>query len=372
MRNQHSRRLLGVLLLVSCGLAGCGTVVPNIKEAWDSDYPGDAATNTPPIMGAAQIEFEIKKQIYCELKEAVTKANSYAVIDTEGKKVVDTSSLLPLDSVAQVSLSLTVDESSAVSPGVTFNNPMANAISTFGVVNKTPVTISTPQFFNLGVGGALSSTATRVDKFDPSYSIAYLLKPVTANGVCHPENDPFLQIGFTPAKSSPLIPLIESNLGLTDWLIGAMFTNRSIPSVLPEPKPVTPKSLADERAKLLRQGYTPAEVIQILASKASNSGSGGGSSPKPDTVSIEIKFIIVSSGNVTPTWKLVRVSANTGSGPFFSTGRTRTHDVIITIGPNTTATNNTHLASQIGNAVGNANRSLLVPSSPNTFTPFAF
>jgi hypothetical protein len=31
---------------------------------------------------------------------------------------------------------------------------------------------------------------------------------------------------------------------------------------------------------------------------------------KPDTVSYEIKFLVVSSGNITPTWKLVHVSAN--------------------------------------------------------------
>jgi hypothetical protein len=153
-----------------------------------------------------------------------------------------------------------------------------------------------------------------------------------------------------------------------------MFTNNHLPSVPAEPPPVTPKSLAEERAKHIKEGYTPAEVTQILASKGSNSGSGGGTTPKPDTVSIEIKFVIVSNGNVTPTWKLVRVSANTGSTPFFGMGRTRTHDVIITIGPKTRATANTHLASQIGVSVSNANRALLTTSPSNTFTfpPFAF
>ena len=120
---------------------------------------------------------------------------------------------------------------------------------------------------------------------------------------------------------------------------------------------------------LKKQGYTVAEISTIVASKAKASGSkqagsGGGGAAAPDTISIEIKFIIVTNGNVTPTWKLLRVSANTGSSPLFGTGRTRTHDLIITIGPNTQATQFTHLASQIGNAVANDNRSGLAVTNP--------
>jgi hypothetical protein len=98
-------------------------------------------------------------------------------------------------------------------------------------------------------------------------------------------------------------------------------------------------------------------VDSLLHSVGTPSGAGA---KKPDTVTYEIKFVIVSSGNVTPTWKLVKVSANT-SGTFFSTGRTRTHDLIITIGPQGAVSLQAHFASQIGNAVANANRSVLAP-----------
>ena len=64
-----------------------------------------------------------------------------------------------------------------------------------------------------------------------------------------------------------------------------------------------------------------------------------------------LKFIIVSSGNTQPTWKLVPVAANAGNTPFFSIGRTRTHDLLMTIGPPTQRTTNDFLASQIGQAV---------------------
>ena len=84
---------------------------------------------------------------------------------------------------------------------------------------------------------------------------------------------------------------------------------------------------------------------------------------KEEAVSYEVKFVIVSNGEVTPVWSLVRVTANNRL-PLFRTGRTRTHDLIITIGPQTDgaptpAASNTHLASQMGNAVSNANKAIL-------------
>ena len=138
--------------------------------------------------------------------------------------------------------------------------------------------------------------------------------------VCADGQEFFERLHWTPASSSPFI--FESNLGIEEWLLGATIVNNLL----------------------------------------SSSGGGGGGSTKPDTISYEIKFVIVSSGNITPTWKLLKVSANT-TGNFFSTGRTRTHDLIITIGPSTgpsaQSARDTHLASQIGNAVATANRSLL-------------
>jgi hypothetical protein len=125
---------------------------------------------------------------------------------------------------------------------------------------------------------------------------------------------------------------------------------------------VSPKVLQQYKEK----GYEAAEIKKMVATSTKGSGSkpsggtgsaggGGGAGAAPDTLSIEIKFIIVTSGNVTPTWKLLRVSANT-TGNLLSLGRTRTHDLIITIGPNNQQTLNTHLASQIGNAVSNGNQ----------------
>ena len=304
------------IICMSWWLVGCGLSIPNVKEVWDSDYPGDQASQTPAVSGTAQIEFEIKKRVYCELKDAVDAANHYSTTQSatlSGPRTVKYTSLIPPGWTAQVSLSLQVDESVSLNPGLSFTQYMANATKVFGVAN----TVTVPQSFNLGIGATLSSTATRIDKYNPQYSIAFLSKPKTKDSVCNPGNDPFERIGWSTPSSSPF--LIESNLGIREWLIGAMVVN----------------------------GQLPSDVT-----------SGGGTT-KADTVSYEIKFAIVTNGNVTPTWKLVRVSANTGSAPFFGVGRTRTHDLIITIGPNTPETNNVHLSSMITSGVATANKVLL-------------
>ncbi len=83
---------------------------------------------------------------------------------------------------------------------------------------------------------------------------------------------------------------------------------------------------------------------------------------KKDAISHEVTFVVIYGANVTPTWKLVNFTGNTGSAPLFGLQRTNTQDVIITLGPAvegtlSTAALNTTLASQIGISVANAVRS---------------
>ena len=75
-----------------------------------------------------------------------------------------------------------------------------------------------------------------------------------------------------------------------------------------------------------------------------------------NAISHEVKFEIITSGNITPMWKLVHATINPNS-PLLSASRDRTHDLLITFGPNDPATDslgvgtpaaNTNLASQIG------------------------
>ncbi len=297
------------LFLAAVLLSACGLSVPAIHEVWDEDIPS-INKSYPPISGTAQIEFEIKKRVYCDLREAVIPVQKIPVYHSttlHGKQTLVRPGLIPKKWGAAVAISLQVDETTALNPGVALNDVLPNAINKFGPAN----TVATAQSFSLGFGATLSTVATRIDKFNPYYTIDDLSQPFTSESVCHPENDPFRKLNKTPANSSPF--LFESDLGIKDWLYGALIANTYIES---------------------------------------DSGtSAAGSGPKTDAISYEIKFVIVSSGSVTPTWKLVKVAANTAATPFFSTGRTRTHDLIITIGPNTTATMNNHLASQIAAGV---------------------
>ncbi len=166
--------------------------------------------------------------------------------------------------------------------------------------------------------------------------------------------------GFTHDQTTKIVASGASASDVT-ILAGKGYTHDQIVGYLGSG--ISPSDLQN----LKKEGYEPEEIAKIVSSKAKASaskqqaGTGGAGTSPPDTISIEIKFVIVSSGNVTPTWKLLRVSANTGSTPLFGMGRTRTHDLIITIGPPTQSTAYTHLASQIGNAVGNANRATSNP-----------
>jgi hypothetical protein len=309
--------------LASCCLVGCGLAVPDIKEAWDADKPKDEHTQEIPAAG--QIELQVKWRVFCELEHAVQYVNkNYPVSKgpTPDSLKPYAKNPIPPDWLAQVSLSFQVDESSSLSPGAILTTTLPNAVQTFGPGN----TITTSQSRGVGFGGTLSSTATRIDKFNPSYTIRYLMTRESKNSMCRPGYDPFAELGF--AKSSPFI--LEGDLGIKKWLESAVIADVLIAS---EPGP---------------------------APKSGGGGGGGGGGLKTDAYSYEIKFIIVTSGNVTPTWKLVQVSANT-AGTFFSTGRTRTHDLIITIGPNDNQSLNAHLAAEIGQAVSGANGVRLAP-----------
>src|SRR5436190_15683816 len=90
----------GFVLAALCQvLAGCGLSVPDLKEVWDSPE------------GTKQLEFEIKKRIFCELSAAVRSVNRKYTVQSRSKagEPLETTAFLPDDWGAQVSLSLQVD-----------------------------------------------------------------------------------------------------------------------------------------------------------------------------------------------------------------------------------------------------------------------
>jgi hypothetical protein len=131
--------------------------------------------------------------------------------------------------------------------------------------------------FNLGLGATLSSEAQRVDKIG-SFFLILDLKRLQA---CHPED----------RNRGPYI--LESNLKLYDWL----------------------------------------EATMISINNADTPAPGSATGPlKSNVLSHEIKFDIVSSGNITPGVKQTRYTLNQ-SGNLLSGTLDRTQDLTFTFGP---------------------------------------
>jgi hypothetical protein len=103
-----------------------------------------------------------------------------------------------------------------------------------------------------------------------------------------------------------------------------------------------------------------------------------GSFQKLDVFSYDVKFLVVTSGTVTPTWKFVTLTAGPSGSTFVSANRTRTHELILTLGPADIQTvgkkgkkiavsipsgpaQSVHLSSEIGQAVGAALQSSVRP-----------
>lgn len=171
---------------------------------------------------------------------------------------------------AKMSLKLTVDEKSTLAPGVSLTHLYPNAVNNVGGSN-----ITTGQSFNLGLGGQFSTDATRIDMSDYSFNLKNDFINKTAEyGDKSPRCSPYT--GF----------LVDGDLKIYDVL-----SSRIFPYI-----------------------------------------TGTADDVPPTTLQTDITFIVAGSGNVTPTWKFVTVSGNTGN-PLFSSGRTSTDDIIITFGP---------------------------------------
>ncbi len=315
------------VFLASASLSCCGIAVPQIGEIWD-DESGNPARS---------LELKIKEKIFCELQSAVYSLNSdkdkkikgeFDDPRNPGHTVQFSRNPIPETWGATLTLTLTVEELSALNPGVSLNTPIHPAITNFSgeylPASSTPLSavtyplLSTPQTYSFGFGGTLSSDATRIDK----YTFYYLIKDLeTDRPDCRQPNID----GQDPAHYQGSSLLLESDLGIYNWLDSTRFIRSSL---------------------------------------------GVSRKNSQEVMSYDVKFDIVSSGNVTPTWKLVRVSSGAGSLPLFNTKRERIHEMLLTFGPTADAPKgggkqpsllsaNDALAQQIGSAVGAAVKNAL-------------
>lgn len=134
--------------------------------------------------------------------------------------------------------------------------------------------------FTLGVGGSLNAVATREDKLNYYYTVAELQRM----GACPSSSRP---------PRNPQSLLVRSDLKLRDWLTSAVLGVGSGAVTIP---------------------------------------TSSGTVVKQNALSHQVRFQVVSSGDLTPAWDLRNIDYNK-RGVFFSTSRNRIHDLLMTFGP---------------------------------------
>ena len=130
--------------------------------------------------------------------------------------------------------------------------------------------------FTLGAGVSFSSDATRMNVIN-SYYLVSDLKKARCSDEARP-NGPFL---------------LQSNLKLSEWLSTAV------------------------SASMTNSVNFKTTVLAV----------------KENVLQHEVKFEVVTSGTLNPSWVLSRVTVNPDGTTLFSTSRTRTHDLLITMAP---------------------------------------
>jgi hypothetical protein len=257
----------------------------------------------------------IVNEVRCELIHGVVRALAMDDDLAEHQPIKTAPKLGWLeDWSALATITMTAEDISSLSPGVLYTSPFGNDIIKF-----PSGTVTSGQSFSLGANYSISADGTRTGKVNFFFVFKdYIAKtPRDGNTIltkpCEHQGD----------------VLLESNLRLDDWIQEAVFPAYNATIRTPE-------------------GYTrPISVI-----------------------SHEVSFVIKQTGNITPSWKLIPVSANQGSLPFFQAQRNRTDDLLITLGA-TAATDAgrkvplapsnevlySHLASEIGASVSAAMRS---------------
>jgi hypothetical protein len=283
----------GILFAAASALlAGCGTYVPDIQEFWGTPTDATFMVN------------KVSAQVVCELRRAVQRvvlAQPVEFVQRPGdpppprrrdlRWFVNTWAV-------QVTLNYVIIENTALTPGVALNTVFRSATTTF----PGAPSVTTPQSFSLGLGGTASSAATRNDKLNMFFTVKELLY-----------GTPSITKSCIPNEPANADLFIQSDLKLYDWLSAALL---------------------------------PYDVSII--NYANNSTA-------QNAITHDVKFEIVSNGNINPQWKLVRISANT-SPTLLAAGRDRTQELIITFGPIqkgmlSAAAANSHQATEIGSAV---------------------
>jgi hypothetical protein len=240
---------------------------------------GGCGTQLPDIVAGGEpnataiLVNRILNHAKCELRDAVIAAHNE---DLDNARKYGQRRLEWLDkSTAKITIKLIAEEKGALNPGLSFKQLFPSDVTTF--TNKT--TLTTPQSAALGVGGLLQADATRTENIDYTYVIKADFLDNQTKGPVKPR----------PCNEHGGI-FLDANLKIQDWLSGAV---------------------------------TPFLISAAVPSEADRTA--------PDVLTHEANFIATANANVTPSWTLVNVSANTAVN-LVAVGRVTTGDLIISLG----------------------------------------
>jgi hypothetical protein len=254
---------------MAAGLGGCGVFIPE-------KHPLSADTIDPGgNSNYGNIENAIITHVRCEIAKGIWEVRNSPLTNVEWlfKSTWGTS----------VTLTLTFEDQSGLTPGASLFTPFPNAINTFSTGG--PVTVA--RSFTLGVGASGTANATRTETIQFTYSNADLLYWAKARFARNPHACEITNQGV----------MITSDLEIDQFI------------------------------------YDKATI----ASLANDIGRVDTRSPPFNTFQEQITFVGSYGGNLTPTWKLARVTANPNA-PLLSATRTDTDSLTITIGQITPAT----------------------------------
>lgn len=300
---KHSAAYASRLFFVSTLLAvsGCGTYVPDYQEFWATS--GDAQDKVQMVM--RQTKCELIRALRYIIRSDIDFANNGL---NGGKRRLKWLEKWGAD----LAFIFTIEEKSTLTPNIALNTLLPSVTTSFPGSGTT----TTPQSYSTTIGASLSSDGFRQQKIHAFYKFSELIGPDRDL----PTKEAILSTPCLTKNTNGSL-FLESDLKILDWL-------------------------------------TTLEKLQL---DESADFSLPDSFAKDGALSNEVKFEIVSSGNVTPMWKLALVSANTAS-TFYTGSRDRTQDLVITIGGSSgsgglnQAGQNSALTSELGATLRHSGR----------------
>jgi hypothetical protein len=245
-----------IALCFAAAVTACGLYTPD-KDPFTSNAPAGAY----PISRQGSYESRLIDHVTCEIAKALSEADQ-----RWGTKIPWLKDRWGI----AVTLSMTMEDQSGLSPGITATTPLRNAVFPFTASNGGNVTLA--QSFSYSVGGTASVNALRTEM------IQFTIENKVA--IAHPDCN---NIGSGI--------LIDGDLKIREFIF---------------------------------------DKAQIVV-EAPGLWDDNGAVPY-NAWSEEITFVAAYGASATPTWHLARVSANTSSN-LFVTQRTNTNDLVLTLGP---------------------------------------